>query len=45
MLLPLNLNVATNIIRVIKCHNEHVSHTIERWAEMSLMKSYYVWCL
>ena len=30
MLLPLNLNVATNIIRVI---NEHVSHTIERWAE------------
>ena len=33
MLLPLNLNVATNIIRVINVINEHVSHTIERWAE------------
>ena len=44
MLLPLNLNV-NKYYPCYKCHNEHVSHTIERWAENEFMKSYYVWCL
>lgn len=38
MLLQLNLNVVTNIILVIKCHDEHESHSIQRWTEKEFDK-------
>ena len=28
-----------------KCHDEHESHSIQRWTEKEFDKNYYVWCV